>query len=150
MHNIKCLIASKTTLPHLQTFNLIRPLTADFIPLTALLLTFNRIFHSIDQDSSMVFVSLDLSTAFDTIDHSILLNGLHIFYGINGSNHIFSTATSLSPSETLNPSSLFQQTVFHRGPSSGLFFSSSISHPLQQKSLLSIASLNNNMPMTCN
>ena len=52
---------------------------------TALLLTHDCIFRSIDQGSSMILVSLDLSAAFDTIDHSILLNRLYTSYGIHGS-----------------------------------------------------------------
>ena len=51
---------------------------------TALLLTLDNIFHSIEQGMSTVLVSLDLSAAFDTIDHSILLNRLKSSFGIHG------------------------------------------------------------------
>ena len=51
---------------------------------TALLLTLDRIYHSIDQGFSTVLVSLDLSAAFDTIDHPTLLNRLSTSYGVHG------------------------------------------------------------------
>ena len=51
---------------------------------TVLLLTLDNIFHSIDQGMSTVLVSLDLSAAFETIDHSIFLNRLPSSFGIHG------------------------------------------------------------------
>ena len=50
---------------------------------TALLLTLDCIFHSIDQGLFTVLVSLDLRTAFDTIDHSILFSRLNTSFGIH-------------------------------------------------------------------
>ena len=41
---------------------------------TALLGILDNILHSADQGSSSVLVSLDMSAAFDTIDHNILLS----------------------------------------------------------------------------
>ena len=41
---------------------------------TALLLSVNNICHEIDNGNCSLLVSLDLSSAFDTVDHSILTN----------------------------------------------------------------------------
>ena len=51
---------------------------------TALLLTLDNILHSVDQGIFTVLVSLDLSAAFDTIDHSVLLSRLQSSFGIHG------------------------------------------------------------------
>ena len=50
----------------------------------ALILTLDNILHAADQGSSSVVVSLDLSAAFDTIDHNILLSRLVNSFGIHG------------------------------------------------------------------
>ena len=49
----------------------------------ALLLALDNIYHAIDTGSSTVLVSLDLSAAFDTLEHSIL-NRLQNSFGITG------------------------------------------------------------------
>ena len=47
----------------------------------ALLLLLNKILHAADSGMSSLLVSLDLSAAFDTTDHSILFDRLtHSFY----------------------------------------------------------------------
>jgi len=51
---------------------------------TALLRVQNDILHSLDRGESTVFVMLDLSAAFDTIDHKTLLDRLDHLYGIAG------------------------------------------------------------------
>jgi len=51
---------------------------------TALLCTLDNVFHSADLGKSTVLVSLDLSSAFDTIDHPLLLNRLKTTFGISG------------------------------------------------------------------
>jgi hypothetical protein len=51
---------------------------------TALLCTLDHVFHSAKDHKSTILVSLDLSAAFDTIDHSILLNRLRSTFGISG------------------------------------------------------------------
>ena len=51
---------------------------------SALLLAVENIYHASDEGSSPVLISLDLSTAFDTIDHIILLSRLQISFGISG------------------------------------------------------------------
>ena len=51
---------------------------------SALLLVLDNIYHAIDEGSSTVMISLDLSAAFDTIDHIILLSRLQTSFGISG------------------------------------------------------------------
>ena len=52
---------------------------------TALLTLLNKARLSADQGESTLLVSLDLSAAFDTIDHSILLVQFRSMYGVDGS-----------------------------------------------------------------
>ena len=51
---------------------------------TALLCTLDHVFNSSDLGKSTVLVSLDLSSAFDTIDHTILINRLSTSFGVSG------------------------------------------------------------------
>ena len=51
---------------------------------TSLLLTLNNIFTASDSGRPTVLVALDLSAAFDTIEHGILLNRLSSSFGITG------------------------------------------------------------------
>ena len=51
---------------------------------TALLRVYNDIINGIDQGNICFLNLLDLSAAFDTIDHNILLNRLHTSFGISG------------------------------------------------------------------
>ena len=51
---------------------------------TALLTLLNKTRLSADQGESTLLVSLDLSAAFDTIDHAILLDRLRLMYGVEG------------------------------------------------------------------
>jgi len=51
---------------------------------TALLCTLDHVFNSSDLGKSTVLVSLDLSSAFDTIDHTILINRLNTSFGVSG------------------------------------------------------------------
>ena len=44
----------------------------------------NDILRSIDSGSVTIITMLDLSAAFDTIDHSTLLNRLSVNFGISG------------------------------------------------------------------
>ena len=50
---------------------------------TAILSTLDNIFHSIDNGKSTLLVSLDLSAAFDTIDHCILIKRLETSFGVS-------------------------------------------------------------------
>jgi hypothetical protein len=52
---------------------------------TGLLFVLDNIFHASDTGMSTLQVSLDLSAAFDTIDHGILLNRLRTSFGFAGS-----------------------------------------------------------------
>ena len=63
---------------------------------TALLKIHNDIICNMDNDKVIALTLLDLSTAFDTIDHATLFERLHGHFGIsrtvfNGSNHTFQT-----------------------------------------------------------
>ena len=51
---------------------------------TALIRIHNDILMALDNNESVLFVSLDLSAAFDTIDHNILLRRLENCFGITG------------------------------------------------------------------
>ena len=47
----------------------------------------NDILQALDSKKSVMLVLLDMSAAFDTIDHTILLNMLEVRYGIAGTAH---------------------------------------------------------------
>ena len=51
---------------------------------TALLRVFSDILRSMDRQKVTILVLLDLSAAFDTVDHNILLHRLHTRFGISG------------------------------------------------------------------
>ena len=51
---------------------------------TALLRVHNDILHKIDKGKHVFLILLDLSAAFDTVDHSILIDFLHRFVGLSG------------------------------------------------------------------
>ena len=51
---------------------------------TSLLFTLNNVYRASDSGKPTAFVALDLSAAFDTIDHEILLNRRYISFGVSG------------------------------------------------------------------
>ena len=53
---------------------------------TALLKVINDLLFALDKGKFSVLVLLDLSAAFDTIDHDILLHRLHHMFGIQGTD----------------------------------------------------------------
>ena len=54
---------------------------------TSLVHLLDSIYHAADNGLATLLLSLDLSAAFDTIDHAILLNRLTSSFGIIGSSH---------------------------------------------------------------
>jgi len=52
---------------------------------TAIVRVYNDILQSLDQRNCVCMLLLDLSAAFDTVDHNILVNRLHSKFGIRGS-----------------------------------------------------------------
>ena len=50
---------------------------------TALVKVHNDILRAVDNNDSVVLLLLDLSAAFDTVDHSILLSRLALRFGVN-------------------------------------------------------------------
>lgn len=76
-------------LTHLQNNELLYPLQSAYrsghSTETALLKICNDILTALDNNNVTLLSLLDLSAAFDTIDHSILLSRLHKTFGISGS-----------------------------------------------------------------
>ena len=72
---------------HISKFNLLEFNQSAYRKLhnteTALLKIFNDLLLSADKKQVSILVLLDLSAAFDTLDHSILLNRLNESFGLN-------------------------------------------------------------------
>ena len=69
---------------------------------TALLQTFNDIFCSADSSQPTLLVSLDLSAAFDTIDHSTLLSRLSTSFGVSGAALAWLTSYLTNRAQTVH------------------------------------------------
>ena len=64
---------------------------------TALIRVHNDILSAIDNRGTVILLLLDLSAAFDTVDHDILLSRLRKRFGITGFNLICPVACSMCP-----------------------------------------------------
>ena len=78
----------KQLLLHLETNSLKEPFQSAYrehhSTETALVRVMNDLLNVIDQGSCSLLTLLDLSSAFDTIDHALLLNRLESIFGISG------------------------------------------------------------------
>ena len=81
-------VVAKQIISHLTKHDLLEKFQSAYRPLhsteTALLRVSNDILRAIDNKKCVFLVLLDLSAAFDTIDHDILFKRLQYQLGING------------------------------------------------------------------
>jgi hypothetical protein len=110
-------IVLKQLLAYLNSHDLICQSQSAYRPFhsteTALLKVSNDVLCSLDEGNVSILTLLDLSAAFDTIDHSILLSRLNKLYGISGSaldwfaSYLLGrTQTVLVDGKTSHPASL--------------------------------------------
>ena len=76
---------------------------------TALLQTFDNIFCSADRSQPTLLVSLDLSAAFDTIDHSTLLSRLSTSFGVSGAALAWLTSYLTNHTQTVRIGSVISE-----------------------------------------
>ena len=85
---VECVVA-KQLLEHIHVNNLDTPYQsaykADHSTKTALLYIKNEVHLSLSRGETTALVLLDLSAAFDTIDHSTILSCLQNWFGVGGS-----------------------------------------------------------------
>ena len=76
---------------HLTRHSLHDPLQSEYRKDHSTETTITKILHdiitSLDEGRCTILASLDLSAAFDTVDHNILLHRLCSYYGIRGVAH---------------------------------------------------------------
>ena len=81
-------VVAHQLLSHLNIYNLFSSFQSAYRPghstETALLKVVNDLLSALDEGEFSILVLLDLSAAFDTIDHDILLHRLHHVFGIQG------------------------------------------------------------------
>ena len=95
----------------------------------------NDILGAIDNNESVTLLLFDLSAAFDTVDHSILLSRLRDRFGVNGTTVAWfeSDLTSCKQLVRVNDCRSTQRSLelgVPQGSVLALFFISSIHHPL--------------------
>ena len=85
---VECVVA-KQLLEHIQVHNFDNPYQSAYMAAhsteTALLYIKNEVHLSLSRGETTALVLLDLSAAFDTIDHSTLLSCLRNWFGVGGS-----------------------------------------------------------------
>ena len=81
-------VAATQMISHMETYDLLEPCQSAYFhghsTKTALLKVQSDILEWLDKHQGVFMVLLDLSAAFDTIDHSILLHRLQNNFGISG------------------------------------------------------------------
>ena len=84
-------LVAKQIMDYLSIFGLLPPLQSGFRPhhstATAVLRVLSDILLAVDRGDVASLVLLDLSAAFDTVDHAILLTRLQTTFGVNGIVH---------------------------------------------------------------
>ena len=102
---------------------------------TALICVMNNILREIDSGNEVVLVMLDLSAAFDTIDHALFLERLQHRYGISGTalkwfqSNTSTTGSNQSLSRTHSRRVNLCCTVYHKNRCSDHFYSPCTSLP---------------------
>ena len=75
-------------MPHLNKYNLFSSFQSAYLPghstETALVKVVNDLLLPMDEGKLSVLVLLDLSAAFDTVDHGVLIHRLQHVFGIHG------------------------------------------------------------------
>ena len=69
---------------------------------TTVLKVLSNVYSAIDQGHVALFALLDVSAAFDTVDHTILLDRLSISYGISGTVHAWISSFVCGRSQTVH------------------------------------------------